>query len=367
VFAARESDDADWNLFATTAGGTATALGDSDTDEHYPTLSADGQTVVFHRDGDLWRSSIDGADQVQLTDTAANEFESELSPDGEWIVFVSDRAGSDDLWLMTIDGDELTQLTDHPADDIWPTWSRDGSAIFFASDRFSPEFNHSTIMVMQPGDAQSSYFSTFANTSHPLVIDSTLAANSIDVFPTLDERYFGSDSSGAESAGAGGDEMVAGEPGTLTTWAHSSGQLVADLPAGWTVIEDDAFGSAAFLAAPDIDAYYDRWGADAVYVSLHESPDVDTFVNDVVGAAELFSDSACDTEVDNTGGLQANGDRSFIGAIHDCGEGSNASYLGFYDSSTGLGVLIEGQRDNLPDSTSDADLLDAIAASVGWG
>lgn len=60
-----------------------------------------------------------------------------LSPDGRFIAFASDRAGSGnlDIWIRQVAGGDPVRLTTDPADDIEPSFSPDGSRIAFRSDR----------------------------------------------------------------------------------------------------------------------------------------------------------------------------------------------------------------------------------------
>lgn len=44
------------------------------------------------------------------------------SPDGQHIVFYSDRAGSFDIYTMTSEGDSVRRLTTSDATDINPDW-----------------------------------------------------------------------------------------------------------------------------------------------------------------------------------------------------------------------------------------------------
>jgi len=53
-----------------------------------------------------------------------------VSPDGRYIVFMSDRAGAPHIWRMDIDGGNLKQLTDkHDEED--PALSRDGKWVAY--------------------------------------------------------------------------------------------------------------------------------------------------------------------------------------------------------------------------------------------
>jgi len=59
----------------------------------------------------------------------------DVSPDGRWLVFDSDRGGNADLYVMPAAGGEARQITTDPADDFSGAWSPDGRRIVFHSLR----------------------------------------------------------------------------------------------------------------------------------------------------------------------------------------------------------------------------------------
>ena len=59
---------------------------------------------------------------VTLTDDEFRNDSPAWSPDGEKVVFYSNRSGNYDLWIINTDGTDLTQLTDDPFFDLYPNW-----------------------------------------------------------------------------------------------------------------------------------------------------------------------------------------------------------------------------------------------------
>jgi len=74
-------------------------------------VSPDGQTIVFDMLGDLYAMPISGGTAVRLTEGMGHDIQPRFSPDGERIVFVSDRSGDNNVWLMPAAGGEPTQLS----------------------------------------------------------------------------------------------------------------------------------------------------------------------------------------------------------------------------------------------------------------
>jgi TolB protein len=64
----------------------------------------------------------DGADQRRLTFDIGTVRTPHWSPDGQYILFASDRAGNFDLYVMRADGSDIRQLTTDPAEDYAADW-----------------------------------------------------------------------------------------------------------------------------------------------------------------------------------------------------------------------------------------------------
>ena len=75
---------------------------------------------------------------TQLTDQAGAEFFPSLSPDGQSVVYASRASGNWDIYLQRAGSRNSINLTkDSPADDTQPAFSPDGGYIAFRSERES--------------------------------------------------------------------------------------------------------------------------------------------------------------------------------------------------------------------------------------
>jgi Tol biopolymer transport system component len=100
-----------------------------------------GETLLFNRIGptksDLYVANADGSGEHRLIDTPGFDYSARYSPDGQWIVFTSERGGrgQSDVWRVKADGSALERLTDDPAVDDQAAMSPDNRTIAFMSDR----------------------------------------------------------------------------------------------------------------------------------------------------------------------------------------------------------------------------------------
>lgn len=70
----------------------------------------------------IWRTWLDGRAPVPLTDGSHRDDQPAWSPDGKYLVFVSERDGNTDLYMMRADGSGRIPLTQSPGPDWLPRW-----------------------------------------------------------------------------------------------------------------------------------------------------------------------------------------------------------------------------------------------------
>lgn len=92
--------------------------------------------VLADNDLDIYRMALLRHIIVPLTHNTIDDFQAAWSPDGEQIVFVSNRSGSNAIYTMDSQGYAVTRLTEGQIGDYNPNWSPDGRQIVFASDRY---------------------------------------------------------------------------------------------------------------------------------------------------------------------------------------------------------------------------------------
>jgi Tol biopolymer transport system component len=141
--------DAPWQVYVLNSRtGQRVRLTETDSNERTPRWSPDGQRLVFasDRDGnrelyvmDLSVALSDGEDAglINLTQHKAPDWQPAWSPDGSRIAFSSYRDDNWEIYVVDADGSNLERLTDHPENDFSPSWSPDGQQIVFASRRYT--------------------------------------------------------------------------------------------------------------------------------------------------------------------------------------------------------------------------------------
>jgi Tol biopolymer transport system component len=98
-------------------------------------VSPDGQMIAFDLLGDLYTIPIEGGTATRITHGLEHDMQPRFSPDGEHIVFVSDRSGDDNLWVAGADGSDPRQITKDGgvvSTFLSPDWTPDGNYIVVA-------------------------------------------------------------------------------------------------------------------------------------------------------------------------------------------------------------------------------------------
>ncbi len=115
-------------------------------DDVAPVWSPDGDAIAFVRnvdgnrdiylllpeDDDDWRSAVKAR---PLISSPAADHSPDWAPDGDTLVYVSERDGNPEIYTLESDEDEPPQrLTTNEASEGQPVWSPDGKRIAFVSD-----------------------------------------------------------------------------------------------------------------------------------------------------------------------------------------------------------------------------------------
>lgn len=102
----------------------------------YPTLTPDGNTLIFCYNGSLWKASADGGAATQISAMQGNVSNARVSPDGKWIAFSNTQFGNSDVYIMPLQGGAVKRLTFHAAGDNVESWSWDSRFVYFTSNRY---------------------------------------------------------------------------------------------------------------------------------------------------------------------------------------------------------------------------------------
>lgn len=107
-------------------------------------LAPASEGVVWTPEGDLiytshstgndniWRLEANKINQKQLTTEDSTDINPQISPDGRYIAFISDRAGKYNVWRMNADGSNPVQLTNGDGEQS-PVFTTDGQFVVFNS------------------------------------------------------------------------------------------------------------------------------------------------------------------------------------------------------------------------------------------
>ncbi len=106
-------------------------------------VSPDGRWLAFDSDrsgvSQIYRMPLGGGEPEQLTTDTAVHFWPRYSPDGKEIAYHSFRNGNRRLFVMAADGSNPTPIPVEPGDDRTAEWRRDGAGVYYLHLYDSPE------------------------------------------------------------------------------------------------------------------------------------------------------------------------------------------------------------------------------------
>jgi Tol biopolymer transport system component len=148
-----------------------------------PQLSPDGNWVAYtvstadstkdKNDSNIWMTSWDGTQTVQLTSSQQGESSPSWSPDGRYLAFLASREDDEDdqVWLLDRRGGEAQRLT-----------SLKGGV---NSMRWSPDSKRLVLVASLDPDTTKAD----TTTKHPIVIDRYLYKEDVDGYLTTDRTH----------------------------------------------------------------------------------------------------------------------------------------------------------------------------------
>ena len=111
-------------------------------------ISADGSTIAFSYQGDIFTVPVSGGLAKQITSNQAYDSDPLWTADGKSIVFSSFREGTKDIWIIPAEGGKARRLTTFPGAETPLFVSKDGVVYFSAN--IQPDVNYDKF----PGEPQ---------------------------------------------------------------------------------------------------------------------------------------------------------------------------------------------------------------------
>ncbi len=116
---------------------TARWISHANSADRQPVFSPDGKFIVFvsNRDGhmNVWQSALEPGTVNRLTESNATDYDPALSPDGKYLIFSSDRTGHFEIYIANRDGSNPNQVTHDGVDAENATMTPDGQWLVYGS------------------------------------------------------------------------------------------------------------------------------------------------------------------------------------------------------------------------------------------
>jgi Tol biopolymer transport system component len=156
--------------------------------DRQPVYSPDGQTLLFssNRSGnlDLWVLELASGEIRQITDDEANDWDPAFTPDGTTILWSSNRSGNLEIWAANRDGSQARQVSSDGFDAENPTATPDGWVVYWSSNPdklgiWKVRLDGTEATHLHPGRFLSP--DTSPDGRYASFIDNTRAQNSINI------------------------------------------------------------------------------------------------------------------------------------------------------------------------------------------
>lgn len=151
------------NLFLIDTQGKIKPITNHPRKDSSPMISPDGNYIVFtsERVGwwKIWLMDIKKNSFTQLTNESAAEYNPSWSPDGKLITFVSGRGGNSDLYVMKKNGKDLKKITKGKRTNTMSSWGNDGFIYYstkingvYQIAKILPDGSNNQIITRDKGD-----------------------------------------------------------------------------------------------------------------------------------------------------------------------------------------------------------------------
>jgi tricorn protease len=162
----------------------------------YPAFHND--TLVFTAEGDLWKIKLGEEYAQRLTTHPAEEKESSISPDGNWVAFVANYSGTPEAHVIPIQGGLAKRITFENVSVKVHGWSSDSKVLYSYNGRVGPAGNW-TLKQVDP--------TTLVTTTIPLAdaVEGTLASDGNTLYFTQFGLQISTDNARAYQGGAKGE------------------------------------------------------------------------------------------------------------------------------------------------------------------
>jgi len=141
-----------------------------------PAFSPDGSRIAYTAQRQIYVMDADGGNATRFTNSQSTDGRAQFTPDGNAILFQSDRTARSQIFMQPLAGGSGVQLTQEPTVNVQPTVSPDGETIAFVSTR---DGGTNIWLMSKDGSNQRAFTKSsgkdFRNTEPHFLRDGTLA------------------------------------------------------------------------------------------------------------------------------------------------------------------------------------------------